>query len=81
VETTGKTVVLVTHAIEEAILLADLVLVMTARPGRIAAEISVDLPRPRDRATLRSAAGMALFDRIHDLLRDEVLLAMRAEAG
>jgi NitT/TauT family transport system ATP-binding protein len=81
VETTRKTVVLVTHSIEEAILLADTVLVMTARPGRIAAEIAVDLPRPRDHLTARQAAGVALFDRIHGLLRDEVLLAMRAEAA
>jgi NitT/TauT family transport system ATP-binding protein len=81
VETTGKTTILVTHAIDEAILLADTILVMTARPGRIAAEISVDLKRPRDLAAVRSPAGIALFDRIHRLLRDEVLAAMRAEAA
>jgi len=81
IETTGNTAILVTHSIEEAILLADTVLVMTARPGRIAAEIAVDLPRPRDFHAVRSPAGLALFDRIHDLLREGVLQAMRTEAA
>ena len=43
------TVVLVTHDVEEAIVLADRIVVMRPRPGRIADEIAVDLPRPRDR--------------------------------
>jgi ABC-type nitrate/sulfonate/bicarbonate transport system ATPase subunit len=45
---TDKTVVFVTHGVEEAILLGDRVIVMTARPGRLKEEVRVDLPRPRD---------------------------------
>jgi NitT/TauT family transport system ATP-binding protein len=51
-ERTATTVVIVTHSIPEAILMADRVLVLTPRPGRVAAEIRIDLPRPRSIATL-----------------------------
>jgi NitT/TauT family transport system ATP-binding protein len=44
-----KSILIVTHNIEEAVLLADLVLVLSSNPGRIQAELSIGLPRPRDR--------------------------------
>lgn len=44
----GQTVLLITHDIEEALLLADKIYVLTARPGAIKAEVNVPLPRPRD---------------------------------
>ena len=45
---TRKTVVFVTHSVREATFLSDRVIVMTPRPGHVAKEISINLPRPRD---------------------------------
>src|SRR5436853_1436193 len=58
---TRPTLVLVTHDVDEAVVLADRVMVMRPRPGRIFAEIEADLPRPRDR---QSAAYDAVKRRV-----------------
>lgn len=53
-EGTRKTVVFITHSVDEAVNLGDRVLVMTAHPGRIKAMVDVKIPRPRDLAEIRS---------------------------
>ncbi|HEX9463395.1 MAG TPA: ABC transporter ATP-binding protein [Alphaproteobacteria bacterium] len=81
---THKTVLFVTHAIDEAILLGDEVVVMTARPGRIKEVIPVDLPRPRSLEMVSTPRFGALFDRAFHLIREEVTKAMAeqtAQAG
>lgn len=70
----GTTTLLVTHSVPEAVLLADRVVVMSARPGRIVAEIGVKIPRPRRAAHLREGRFHALVDEIGTVLgvdRDE----------
>jgi NitT/TauT family transport system ATP-binding protein len=68
-EKTRSTVVLVTHDLGEAIALADRVIVMTARPGRIRADVPIDLPRPRSVSSLqRSRAFHDLYAQLWDEL-------------
>jgi NitT/TauT family transport system ATP-binding protein len=68
-EKDSKTVLFVTHDIEEALFLADVVYVMSARPGRFIDKITVDLPRPRDYDVVTTPAFVALKKRIHDNLQ------------
>jgi ABC-type nitrate/sulfonate/bicarbonate transport system ATPase subunit len=63
-----RTVLFVTHDVDEAVFLADRVLVMSPRPGRIAADIAVDIARPRDLATLTAPDFMATKRRLLGLL-------------
>jgi NitT/TauT family transport system ATP-binding protein len=60
-----KAVLIVTHNIEEAVLLADRILVLSSNPGRIKAELTVDTPRPRDR---RAPQIEALVDTVYGIL-------------
>ena len=75
-DATRKTVLFVTHAIDEAILLGDEVIVMTARPGRVKEVIPVDLPRPRTLEIVGTPEFGRLFDRAFHLIREEVTKAM-----
>lgn len=65
---TGKTIVMVTHAIREAVFLADRVLVMSPRPGRIRGSVPIDLPRPRRADTFYEEAFAALHHRVRDMI-------------
>jgi NitT/TauT family transport system ATP-binding protein len=70
-EKTGKTIMFVTHSIEEAVLLADTVVVMTRRPGRIKKIVDIALPRPRTAADMRASADYgSIVRRIWELLND-----------
>ena len=64
----SKTVLFVTHQIDEAVYLSDRVLVMSARPGRLIADITVDIPRPRDLRIKREARFVELEAQVWDLL-------------
>jgi NitT/TauT family transport system ATP-binding protein len=71
-EETGKTVVFVTHGIDEAMILADRIIVLSARPGTIKADIQVPFSRPRTVEAVRSNPEFnELFLRIWELLRDD----------
>ena len=76
-----KTVVFITHSIDEAVLLADRVVVMTPRPGRIERILDVDLPRPRGLAARRAPGFVELTDRITALFLARGILAQADTGG
>lgn len=71
-ERTRKTVLFVTHSIEEAVYLSDRVIVMTARPGKTKALLGIPLPRPRDYEMRLTAQFNEIKSRIWDNLKDEL---------
>jgi NitT/TauT family transport system ATP-binding protein len=81
-EETRKTVVFITHSVDEAVTLGDRIMVMTAGPGRIKTVVNVDLARPRNVLELRHtpAYGELVYD-IWAHLREEVDRARRQEPG
>jgi NitT/TauT family transport system ATP-binding protein len=72
-------VLFITHDIEEAIFLSEKVYVMTARPGRIKAEIPIPLPRPRTPEMTASPTFQALVRQLKALIREESLAAIGGE--
>ena len=77
----SKTVLFITHDIDESILLGDRVYVMTARPGRIKEMVAIDLPRPRSVDVLTSARFMALKRHIMRLIHEEAVRSFSAGAA
>jgi NitT/TauT family transport system ATP-binding protein len=71
-ETDRRTVLLVTHSVEEALVLADRVVVMSARPGRVLADFAVPFARPRPPDLRTTAAFRSLEEGMWELLRAEV---------
>ncbi len=72
------TIVIVTHSIPEATLIADRVIVLSARPARIVADVAIDLPRPRTLAALDDAAAGRASRRIRTYLEDDVAVETAA---
>ncbi len=72
-----KTVLFVTHQIDEAVYLADRVVVMTSRPGQLKAVLDIDIPRPRDLSVKRTPAFLELVDEIWKMIEEEVKSALR----
>ena len=80
-ESLGKTIVLITHDVDEAILLSDRVYVLTARPGRITMDVEVDLPRPRDYKQVTEPEFALLKARLLEPLREESSRQAHAKSG
>lgn len=78
-EETRKTVVYITHSIEEAVLLGDRVIIMSAHPGTKKAEFQVELPRPRTIQTMSTPEFASYTGAIWEALEDEVKKAMQAQ--
>jgi NitT/TauT family transport system ATP-binding protein len=76
-ERTRKTIVYVTHNIHEAVYMADRVVVLSRRPGRVLAEVKVELPRPRAEAMIAEPAFVHAVERIWSLIRDQAAQALR----
>lgn len=72
-----KTVLLITHQIDEAVFLSDRVIVFSARPGSVREEVPITLPRPRDLELKRTPEFVGLVDRIWKLIEDEVRIGLK----
>ena len=71
-EKTNKTIIFVTHSIEEAVLLADRVVVLTKNPGTIKKVADINLPRPRDNAQMRISTDYKwIVNNVWELLHDD----------
>ena len=72
-----KTILYVTHNIQEAVYMADRVVVLSRRPGRVLAEVPVALGRPRVEAMMREPAFVSSVERIWELIKHQAREALR----
>jgi NitT/TauT family transport system ATP-binding protein len=82
--TQRKTVLFVTHSVDEAVFLSDRVIMLGTQPGRVIADLAIDLPRPRwtdDEALKRSAAFIAYRNDIWHMLKQELHQSLAAQAS
>jgi NitT/TauT family transport system ATP-binding protein len=75
---TRKTVLFITHSIDEAVLLADRVVVMSPRPGRIETIMTIDMPRPRGLAARKDPRFTQAVDAITEIFLERGVLQRRA---
>lgn len=75
----GRTVLFITHDLDEAVVLSDRVVVMSSRPGRIKHEEKINLPRPRDPMTVRhDPEFVRIVDKLWNELKDDIRLGTEA---
>lgn len=67
----GKTILFITHDVDEAVLLSDRVYVLTARPGRVKLTVEVGLPRPRSSSVITTPRFLTLKEQLLSALREE----------
>jgi NitT/TauT family transport system ATP-binding protein len=74
-----KTVLFVTHQIDEAVYLSDRIVILTPRPGQVKAVVTIDIPRPRTLETKRSPEFGRIVDQVWSLIEQEVRESMALE--
>ncbi len=77
----GRTILFITHDVDESIFLSDRVIVLSARPGRVRAEFKIDLPRPRTLELLTSEPFTELKRDIFEVIHSETIKALEAGQG
>jgi NitT/TauT family transport system ATP-binding protein len=76
-----KTVLFVTHQIDEAVFLSDRVVVLARRPGRVQEIVEITLPRPRALSIKRTPDFVRYVDHIWSLIEDEVRASVMEETA